>query len=142
MQRSDEAMICVGKNSYISVISIAKPKNFVVFAFTYVLDSFVLLYDNFCMNPYSIESDKAMKRGDEAMKRWSDEAMKQGDEVLKASSLQSLRSVKCFIASIFFLALNASLPLLCKENHHLKLHWRYFLKEIHRLTLHRHYFLK
>jgi hypothetical protein len=59
-------MICVGKNSYISVISRAKLKNFVVFAFTYVLDSFVLLNGNFCMNPYSIESDEAMKRGDEA----------------------------------------------------------------------------
>jgi hypothetical protein len=42
MQRSDEAMICIGKNGYISVISVAKPKN-VVFAYTYVSESFVLL---------------------------------------------------------------------------------------------------
>jgi hypothetical protein len=33
MQRSDEAMICIGKNYFISLISIAKPKNFVFFAF-------------------------------------------------------------------------------------------------------------
>jgi hypothetical protein len=31
-QRSDEAMICAGKNHYISIISVAKPKNFIVFA--------------------------------------------------------------------------------------------------------------
>jgi hypothetical protein len=71
-------MICVGKNRYISVISGAKPKNFVVFAFTYVSESFVLLYGDFCMSPYSVDSDEAMMRGDEA---------------LNASSLQFLRSV-------------------------------------------------
>jgi hypothetical protein len=38
------------------------------------------------MNLYSVDSDEAMKRGDEA---------------LNASSLQFLRSVKRFIASIF-----------------------------------------
>ncbi len=43
MQRSDEAMICVGKNGYISVISVAKLKTVVVFAYTYVSESFVLL---------------------------------------------------------------------------------------------------
>jgi hypothetical protein len=42
MQRNDESMICIGnlkKHSYISIISLAKPKNFIVFAFTYVLES-------------------------------------------------------------------------------------------------------
>ncbi len=43
MQRSDEAMIYVGKNGYISVISVPKLKNVVVFAYTYVSESFVLL---------------------------------------------------------------------------------------------------
>jgi hypothetical protein len=34
---------------YISVISVAKLKNFIVSAFTYVSESFVLLYGVFCM---------------------------------------------------------------------------------------------
>jgi hypothetical protein len=46
------------------------------------------------MNPYSVDSDEAMKRGDEA---------------LNASLLQFLRSAKHFIATIFYSALNASL---------------------------------
>ncbi len=52
-------MICIGKNHY---ISIAMGKNFVVFAFTYVTENFVLLYGNFCMNAYSVDSNEAMKR--------------------------------------------------------------------------------
>jgi hypothetical protein len=64
-------MICIGnfnKNSYIFVISVAKPKNFVVFAFTYVLRSPALVFnDDFCMNLYSVDSDEAMKWGDEAI---------------------------------------------------------------------------
>jgi hypothetical protein len=71
-----------------------------------------------------------------------DEAMKRGDEVLNASSLQFLRSVKCFIDTIFYSALTASSPLLFKKTHHLMLHCRFFLKEIHHLSLHRRYFLK
>jgi hypothetical protein len=62
-------MVCVGnlkKNSFIFVISVAKPKNFVVFAFTYVLRSPALFNGDFCMNLYSVDSDEAMKRGDEA----------------------------------------------------------------------------
>jgi hypothetical protein len=44
--------------------------------------------------------------------------MKRGNEALNASSLQFLSSVKRFIASLrkFFLALNASSPLLFMEN--------------------------
>jgi hypothetical protein len=80
-QRSNQAMICIGKNRYISV---AMLKNFVVFAFTYVLEIFVLLYGDFCMNSYSVDSDEAMKRGFEA---------------LNASLLQFLKSIKPFIAS-------------------------------------------
>ncbi len=70
-----------------------------------------------------------------------DEAMKRGDEALNTSSLLFLRSVKCFIATIFYPALNTSLPLLSKTNHCLKLHRRYFLKEMHHLMLHCRYFL-
>jgi hypothetical protein len=81
-------------------------------------------FGNFCMDKYSVDSD-------EAMKRWS-EAMKRGDEALNASLLQflsivkrfiasSLRfllSVKCFIAVNFYRKrlFNASSPLLFKRN--------------------------
>jgi membrane glycosyltransferase len=51
-------------------------------------------------------------------------AMKRGDEALNASLLQLLSIVKCFIATIFFSALNASLPLLFMEKHSLMLHRR------------------
>jgi hypothetical protein len=62
-------MICIGnfkKNLYIFVISVASPKNFVVFAFTYVSRSPALFNADVCMNLYSVDSDKAMKRGNEA----------------------------------------------------------------------------
>ncbi len=58
-------MISIGnfnKNSYISIISIAKPKNFVVFAYTYVSRSPALFYGDFCMNLYVVDSDEAMTR--------------------------------------------------------------------------------
>jgi hypothetical protein len=82
-------MICIEnfkKNSYNFIISVAKPKNFGVFVFTYVLRSPALFNSDFFMNLYSVDGD---------------EAMKQGDEALNASSLQFLRCVKRFIASIF-----------------------------------------
>jgi hypothetical protein len=50
------------KNSYISVISVAKLKNFVVFAYTFVSRSQALFNGNFCMNLYFVESDEAMKQ--------------------------------------------------------------------------------
>jgi hypothetical protein len=50
------------KKIVISVISIAKPKNIVVFAFTYVLKGFALLFGDFCMDLYSVDGDEAMKR--------------------------------------------------------------------------------
>ncbi len=62
-------MICIGnlkKKSYMFVISVAKPKNFVVFAFTYVSRCPVLFNGDFCMNLFSVDSNEAMKRGDEA----------------------------------------------------------------------------
>ncbi len=46
-------MICIGnsiKNSYMSVVLVAKPKNIGVFAFTYVLENFSLFYGDFCMD--------------------------------------------------------------------------------------------
>ncbi len=42
-------------------------KNFIIFAFTYVSESFVLFYGHFCMNSYSVDSDEALKQGDEAL---------------------------------------------------------------------------
>ncbi len=58
-------MICIGnfnKNSYTFVISVAKPKNFVVFAFTYVSRSPTLVFNgDFCMNLYSVDSDEARR---------------------------------------------------------------------------------
>jgi hypothetical protein len=53
-------------------------------SFTYVLRSLALFNGDFCINLYSVDSDEAMKRG---------------DEVVNASSLQFLGSVKRFIAS-------------------------------------------
>ncbi len=64
------------KKLVFSVFSVAKLKNIVFFVF--VLDSFGLFYGNFCMNLYGVDSDEAMKRGDEA---------------LNASSLQFFRTV-------------------------------------------------
>ncbi len=55
-------MIFIGnfnKHTYISVISIAKPKNFVVFANTYVSRSQALFNGDFCMNLYFVDSDEA-----------------------------------------------------------------------------------
>jgi hypothetical protein len=57
-------MICVGnlkKNLFIFVISVAKPKTFVVFAFTYVPRSPALFNGDFCINLYSVDGDEAMK---------------------------------------------------------------------------------
>ncbi len=93
-------------------ISAAKPKNIVVFAFTYVLESFALFSGDFFMDLYSVDSDEAMK--------WVDKAF-------NASSLQFLSFIKRFIAPIFFSALNSSTPLIFKEKHHLTLHRCYFL---------------
>ncbi len=65
------------KNSLFFVVFVAKPKNIVIFAFTYVLESFALFFGNFCMDIYSVDSDEA----------------------LNASWLQFLSIVKRFIAS-------------------------------------------
>jgi hypothetical protein len=51
----------------------------------------------FLLNSHSVDSDEAMKRG---------------DEVLNASSLEFLRKLKLFIAMIFYLLSKASSPLL------------------------------
>ncbi len=56
------------KKFVISVISVAKLKN-IVFAFTYVLESFALFNGDLCMDLYSVASDEVMKRWSKAMKR-------------------------------------------------------------------------
>ncbi len=64
MNRSDEAMNPSGnfpKNLLFFVVFVAKPKNIVVFAFTYVLESFARFFGDFCMDIYSVDSDEAMK---------------------------------------------------------------------------------
>jgi hypothetical protein len=92
--------------SKLSVFSIAKSKNIVVFSSTFVFDSFGLFYGNFCIDLYSVDSDEVMKRGDEA---------------LNASSLHCydfLLSVNRFIIVNFYgkILFNASSPLLFKRN--------------------------
>ncbi len=60
MHRSNEAMVFIGnvnKNPFVSVISVAKPKNFVVFASTYVSRSSELFYGDFFMKLYFVDSD-------------------------------------------------------------------------------------
>ncbi len=42
--------MAISKKIVISVIYVAKPKNIIVFAFTYVLESFALFYGDFCMD--------------------------------------------------------------------------------------------
>jgi hypothetical protein len=84
MHRSHNLIGNFKKRSFISVVLVAKPKNIDIFTFTDVLESFALCYGDFCMDFCSVDSDEALKRGDEA---------------LNSSSLQFLRSVKRFIAS-------------------------------------------
>ncbi len=70
MHRSDEAM-----NSIVNFPKIfyfrsfrSKAENIVIFACTYVLESFALFYGDFCMDLYSVASDEAMKLWSKAMK--------------------------------------------------------------------------
>jgi hypothetical protein len=67
------------------------------------LDCFALFYGDFCMYLFSVDSNEAMKRGDEA---------------LNVSSLQFLSSVKPFIAVTFYekTLFSASSSLLFKRN--------------------------
>jgi hypothetical protein len=60
---------------------------------------------------------------------------KQGDKAVTASSLQFFRSVRRFIATIFYSALNASLQLLFKEESSFKASMLLLFKEIHRLKV-------
>ncbi len=55
------------KNHYISIISVTKLRNFIIFAFTEVSENSALLYGNFCMNSHSVDNNEAMKRGDEVL---------------------------------------------------------------------------
>jgi hypothetical protein len=64
---SYEAIISIGNFKKSSYISIPKPKNFAVFAFTYVSKSPALFYGDFSMNLFSVDTNEAMKGGDEAL---------------------------------------------------------------------------
>jgi hypothetical protein len=59
MHRSDEAMNSIDNFPKKFVFSVAKSKNIVIFAFTFMLDSFGLFYGNLCMDLYSVDSDEA-----------------------------------------------------------------------------------
>jgi hypothetical protein len=95
------------KKIVISVISVAKPKNIIVFAFTFVLERFALFNGDFCMDLFCVASH---------------EAMKQGNEALNASSLQFLSSVKRFIASSlqFFLSVKRFIAVTFYRKHIVK----------------------
>jgi hypothetical protein len=105
------------KNSLFFVVFVAKPKNIVVFAFTYGLESFSLFFGDFCMEIYSVDSDEAMKRGDEALNASSLQFLSIVKRII-ASSLRSLLCVKRFIAVNFYrkTSFNTSSPLLFKRN--------------------------
>jgi hypothetical protein len=66
------------QKSLFSLVSVAKPRNIIVFAYTYMLESFSLHYGDFCMDFFSVNSDEA----------------------LNASSLQFLRNIKRLIDSL------------------------------------------
>ncbi len=105
------------KNSLFFVVSLAKPKNIVVFAFTYVLESLALFFGDFCMDIYSVDSDEVMKQGDEALNASSLQFLSIVKRFIP-SSLQFLLSTKRFIAVNFYrkTSFDASLPLLFKRN--------------------------
>jgi hypothetical protein len=92
-----------------------------------VLDSFGLFYGDFCMDLYSVDSDEAMQ--------WC-------VKHFIALIVKKRFTLHCFIATIFYSALNASLMLIFMEKYRLTLNRCYFSKEIRRLTLYRRYFLK
>jgi hypothetical protein len=43
-------------------ISVAKPKNIIAFAITYMLESFALFDGDFCMDLFIVDSDEAVKQ--------------------------------------------------------------------------------
>jgi hypothetical protein len=76
-----------------------------------------VFFSNICMDIYSVDSDEAMKRGDEAFNA----SLLQFLSIVKrfnASSLRFFISVKRYIAVNFYrkTSFNASLPLLFKRN--------------------------
>jgi hypothetical protein len=82
-----------------------------------VLDSFALFFGDFCMDIHSVDSNEAMKRGDEALNASSLQFL----SIVKlfiASSLRFLLSIKRFIVVNFYrkTSFNASLPLLFIRN--------------------------
>jgi hypothetical protein len=59
-QRRGDDLYSIKKIWYISIISVAKPKNFIIIAFTYVRECCTVLGD-FCMNSCSVDSDEEIK---------------------------------------------------------------------------------
>jgi hypothetical protein len=55
------------KTFVISVVSVAKPKNIIIFALTYVLEVLPCFIAISAWISNSVDSDEAMKQGDEAL---------------------------------------------------------------------------
>jgi hypothetical protein len=90
MLRSEEAMICIGKLkkkfiSFRNFCSKAEKLSCLCFHICVKKSYCKLFYEDFRLNSYSVDSN---------------EAMKQGDEALNASLLKFLTSNKSFIASL------------------------------------------
>ncbi len=109
--------LAIKKNSFISV---AKAKNIVVFVLTYSM-----LYGDFRINLYSVDSDEAMKR-----------LMFHCFNVSKVLNTSAIHRYK-FLLCIYMLKHYCFF----EENHHLTLHRRYFFLDIPRLMLHQDFFL-
>jgi hypothetical protein len=82
-----------------------------------VLEISALFFGDFCIDIYSVDSDEAMKRGDEALNASSFQFLSIVKRCI-ASSQRFLLSVKRFIAVHFYrkTSFNASSPLLFKRN--------------------------
>ncbi len=100
------------------VLLVVNLKNIVVFAFTYVLPKVLPSINTIsAFDIYSVDSDEAMKRGNEALNA----SLLQFLSIVKrfiASLLRFFISVKRFIAVTFYAktSFNASSPLLFKRN--------------------------
>jgi hypothetical protein len=105
------------KNLLFFVVSVAKAKNNIVLCLYICVGECCPVFGNFCMDIYGVDSDEAMKRGDEALNA----SLLQFLSIVKrfiTSSLQFLLSIKHFIAVNFYRerSFNASSPLLLKRN--------------------------
>jgi hypothetical protein len=64
------SILAIKKYASIFLISGTKSKNIVVFAFTYVSETFALLYGDCSMNSHSVDNGEAMRRRSNEVLRW------------------------------------------------------------------------